>query len=117
MFGGVEENGSHLEGAVDEVGVEGGGMEEALEGEVEGEGREVREAEEGVEEVVDVVVVVVEPKVRVLLGGAGSFRHRRRRRRRTVDEGIHLRFQRVVDIVTLTPQRHRERERERGGGL
>lgn len=76
VIGGVEEERGHSEGAIDEIviGMGGGGEEEPVEGEVEGEGGEFGEGEEGLQEIIHVAEVW---KCRVrALGGTGSLRHR-----------------------------------------
>lgn len=75
-LGGLEEDGAQLEGAIDElglIGIGGPGLEEALEGEVDGEGRRVGELEKCVEEAVTIELVEVWGSR--VLGGAGSLRH------------------------------------------
>lgn len=57
-LGGLEDSGAQMEGLVDQVGligVGGAGVEETVEGEVDGVRGGVGEEEEGVEEVVDLI--------------------------------------------------------------
>lgn len=71
VFGGVKEERTHFESAIDEIGVRGDRLEEPLEGEIERERRKVGEGKERVEKTLHLVQVLHSR----VLGRTRTFRH------------------------------------------
>lgn len=58
VFGGVKKERTHFEGAIDKIGVRGDRLEKPLEGEIEGERREVGKGEKRVQKTFHVAQVL-----------------------------------------------------------